>query len=304
VDTIVVGNRSFRALDVRPNDAKGWPNWWVEGIGGMYHLTSNSPMPGNFYSFSLCQLDGDTLFTSRDFQTLGTVPSPEKVIPMVEEGRTWYCQDIYPDDPHSVDPGYYEHDSAYYVIPRTYVLRGDTVIGENTYKKMYCNEGYCCAMRQNGQKVFSVLDGKEEELLDYDFGMVKSMSLMRETITHERLSIENVDTVYVEGIARKCFMIYDDNKMLADIWVEGIGSHEGPMARWRWGSTTPEHRMVSCMQGDKLLFSHPDFFQTLSVNPVLSRPRTSSIYDLQGRRLQGKPEKGVYIQDGKKYLVK
>jgi hypothetical protein len=99
-------------------------------------------------------------------------------------------------------------------------------------------------------------------------------------------------------------MIYDDNKMLADIWVEGIGSHEGPMARWRWGSTTPEHRMVSCMQGDKLLFSHPDFFQTLSVNPVLSRPRTSSIYDLQGRRLQGKPEKGVYIQDGKKYLVK
>ena len=31
---------------------------------------------------------------------------------------------------------------------------------------------------------------------------------------------------------------------------------------------------------------------------------SSDIYDLQGRRLQGKPEKGVYIQDGKKYLVK
>ena len=27
-------------------------------------------------------------------------------------------------------------------------------------------------------------------------------------------------------------------------------------------------------------------------------------YDLQGRRLQGKPEKGVYIQDGKKYVTK
>ena len=27
-------------------------------------------------------------------------------------------------------------------------------------------------------------------------------------------------------------------------------------------------------------------------------------FDLLGRRLQGKPEKGVYIQDGKKYLVK
>ena len=29
-----------------------------------------------------------------------------------------------------------------------------------------------------------------------------------------------------------------------------------------------------------------------------------SLYDLQGRRLQDKPSKGVYIQDGKKYLVK
>ena len=25
-------------------------------------------------------------------------------------------------------------------------------------------------------------------------------------------------------------------------------------------------------------------------------------YDLQGRRLQGKPERGVYIQNGRKYL--
>ena len=75
VDTIVVGSRSFRALDVRPNNMKDWPNWWVEGIGGMYHLTSNSPMPGNSYYFSSCQLLGDTLFTSHDFQTLGTIPS-------------------------------------------------------------------------------------------------------------------------------------------------------------------------------------------------------------------------------------
>ena len=228
----------------------------------------------------------------------------QKFDSMVQEGRTWYCQDLYPCDPHSVDSGYYEHDRAYYVIPRTYVLRGDTVIGENTYKKMYCNERYCCAMRQNGQKVFSVLDGKEEELLDYDFSMVKGMSIMREAIIDERLSIENVDIVYVEGIARKRLMIYDDYKMLADIWVEGIGSMEGPIARWRWGSTTPEHQMVSCMQGDTLLFSHIDFYQTLSVNPVFSRPRASSFYDLQGCRLQDKPSKGVYIQDGKKYLVK
>ena len=32
--------------------------------------------------------------------------------------------------------------------------------------------------------------------------------------------------------------------------------------------------------------------------------KSLKLYDLQGRRLQGKPSKGVYIQDGKKYMVK
>jgi hypothetical protein len=32
--------------------------------------------------------------------------------------------------------------------------------------------------------------------------------------------------------------------------------------------------------------------------------RNNHIYDLQGRRLTQKPTKGVYIQDGKKVVVK
>ena len=77
VDTIVVGSRAFRALDVRSNDMKGWPNWWVEGIGGKYGLTVNCLLPGNSYCFSSCKLGEDTLFTNHDFQTLGTIPSIE-----------------------------------------------------------------------------------------------------------------------------------------------------------------------------------------------------------------------------------
>ena len=77
VDTIVVGSRAFRALDVRSNDMKGWPNWWVEGIGGEYGLTANCLLAGNSYCFSSCKLGEDTLFTNHDFQTLGTIPSIE-----------------------------------------------------------------------------------------------------------------------------------------------------------------------------------------------------------------------------------
>lgn len=70
VDTIVVGNRAFRVMDVRPNDMMGWANLWVEGVGGMHGFTSNFLSVGNFYSFSSCQLNGETLFAWRDFGTV------------------------------------------------------------------------------------------------------------------------------------------------------------------------------------------------------------------------------------------
>ena len=35
-----------------------------------------------------------------------------------------------------------------------------------------------------------------------------------------------------------------------------------------------------------------------------SKPSDSAIYDLTGRRLNGKPTKGMYIQGGKKYIIK
>lgn len=35
-----------------------------------------------------------------------------------------------------------------------------------------------------------------------------------------------------------------------------------------------------------------------------SKPSDSAIYDLTGRRLNGKPERGIYIQDGKKHLAR
>ncbi len=70
VDTVIVGNRSFRVIDVRPNDMMGWPNLWVEGIGGMYGFATNYLAVGNFYSFSSCQLNGETLFAWRDFGTV------------------------------------------------------------------------------------------------------------------------------------------------------------------------------------------------------------------------------------------
>ena len=76
VDTVVVGSRAFRVLDVRPKDMMDWPNWWVEGIGSMYYLSSNCLLTGNSYVFSSCQLDGETIFTHKDCRTVGIKGQP------------------------------------------------------------------------------------------------------------------------------------------------------------------------------------------------------------------------------------
>ena len=89
VDTIVVGNRAFRVLDVRLNGYDSWTNWWVEGIGGMEYLSTNFPMIGNYYCFSSCQLNGETILTHKDVRTVGIrdqifMNGKEKDIPLFD----------------------------------------------------------------------------------------------------------------------------------------------------------------------------------------------------------------------------
>ncbi|MBR3548269.1 MAG: hypothetical protein IKN86_12050 [Bacteroidaceae bacterium] len=40
------------------------------------------------------------------------------------------------------------------------------------------------------------------------------------------------------------------------------------------------------------------------IHSVEGQPSSSALYDLSGRKLQQKPTKGIFIQNGKKVLVK
>jgi hypothetical protein len=60
---------------------------------------------------------------------------------------------------------------------------------------------------------------------------------------------------------------------------------------------------MECRRGDEILYRHEDYVTSVnsvrtSVNPA------SGIFDLQGRRLTQKPTKGMYIQNGKKVVVR
>lgn len=48
----------------------------------------------------------------------------------------------------------------------------------------------------------------------------------------------------------------------------------------------------------------PSGIEDVRTDGTSSNPADSAIYDLTGRRLNGKPERGIYIQGGKKYIIK
>jgi hypothetical protein len=56
----------------------------------------------------------------------------------------------------------------------------------------------------------------------------------------------------------------------------------------------------------RMLDNYMDYEPTLVVDMTnvsyKSNTHHEAIFDLQGRRLQGKPERGVYIRNGQKYL--
>lgn len=53
------------------------------------------------------------------------------------------------------------------------------------------------------------------------------------------------------------------------------------------------------------LYYTKEFFDFLSIGqPSASHQATRDIYDLQGRKMNGQPKRGIYIQGGKKFVVK
>ena len=58
------------------------------------------------------------------------------------------------------------------------------------------------------------------------------------------------------------------------------------------------------MKKIKSSWAYKHVFDTDGIQSVEGQPAYSALYDLSGRKLQQKPTKGIYIQNGKKLLVK
>lgn len=124
--------------------------------------------------------------------------------------------------------------------PYSYVVRGDTVVGEKSYKKIYyqkdVTERLAFMIREEGDKVFKLHPNKDEQLFfDFgrdDVGVIFSWNCWDE-ISIVNWTINAIDTIRVnDNLFRRycCYQKYSKTKLMTiegevidDYWVKGIG---------------------------------------------------------------------------------
>jgi hypothetical protein len=218
----------------------------------------------------------------------------------VKEGKTWLV--------------FHFNLSDQYRYLYTMFLKGDTVIGDYTYKKLYTTEAlnnpptylgtpaYIGAFRENGSKVFYRPGGGTEACLyDFDLGVGDTFE------SSSLLTVASKEQIKYHGISRtKLTLSHDD--FLTVSWIEGVGSNFSPNCNVYY--TGGCDCVVACIEsGDTIYYDSVNGYAQKYIDGVepieyhATLPVTS-YYDLSGRQLATRPEHGMYISGGKKYVKK
>ena len=231
----------------------------------------------------------------------------ESYEPFLKEGKTWK---------------YNHHDMRGTQYMYSLIVKGDTTINELAYKKIYdvSTDAYQYALREDGKKVFCKFQNSDTPKLLYDFGKNAGEAIGEENdIIVKVLSVDTVKSG--DRLLRRMKVVeyqlddssenYEDCESCYGTWIEGIGSFCGLVSPV--GYPGNYENFYSCWIGDDMLGEN-QLFQATGFNTSVKNiskaidcynpSPDAPIYDLQGRRLSAAPQKGVYIQNGKKKLVK
>lgn len=233
----------------------------------------------------------------------------EKTVSVLDEDLVWTMAFYSP----------YQEDNVSYIELK---LDGEILIEGIVYKEIFQREFNQNEIPQNWKTTECKLgqdrgmiyycDVFQEPKLLMDFSALEGDSIpyyLGGMATY--LRVENVtDTVFVyssDKQTRKCVYVKDIGSDENDVWVEGIGSLKyGIEPFFMEPITGGVPLLIRCTKNNEILYEHPNATIILDVSSpyIQDIVSFSATYDLQGRRLTGKPAKGLYIQNGRKMIAK
>ena len=280
---------------------------------------------------SAADVNGDGVVNIADIVKIantirGSQEHNREYVPFVEEGKIWYCgywhpHDIFPPTPEDPDGN---------GIDCIFTMHGDTLIGDKEYKKVYCQfeeyygdkeQHYYCTVREEAYQVFIIEEKTTEEKLIYDFSRPGELI----TITYNDYKFARTKGGrrhnFLSGQLeyRVCRYSGDEVDYSNDpgCWIDGVGvPYNNPFAfefshlLFDEPKLGKEIYVLTCMKDGKYIYmmdwmAEPNEPTSIDDRNYADNSQKGSIlYDLQGRRLSATPQKGVYIQNGKKKLVK
>lgn len=329
-DSILVDGQNFLRLGTCPLfytneriDFHSPMEYWVEGVGSNYGIYPvwGLLIIGPHEELDSCKVDGKLLFTRNDFLR---VPHSE---------RQWVYGDYRIMNVGGQTP-YLSHYST-----RTYATIGEVEHNGRTYQKVYeCttsrNAGtdadtrykYLFAMRHEDGRVLADAESyratfagasddyptnDEGEYILYDYNVQAGESYLGT----EKTVIEAGDTILADGQAHRLLVLSSGHQL-----IEGIGCvnvHGTPFDYLGQKIGAAEGFDFSLLENYYDAEGHRIYvntrekaYQTIvngveSVSTTVAHIADDAVYDLQGRRMDAHHlQKGVYIQHGRKFVVK
>ena len=162
-------------------------------------------------------------------------------------------------------------------------------------------------LREEEMKVYRHFAHQGSEDIIYDFSLTQG-EVMPKEYHGVPATISSIDYVNAQDRLFRRFHLSFTNA-IDPVWVEGVGHPSGPCRVYGLevndGKT---YQLLSCHEDGECIFTKDDFWNTAVINAIddeyIRQPAPSAVYDLQGRRVKGQPTHGIYIQQGRKHVVK
>ena len=274
-----------------------------EGIGSVMQMDPFQYQLWGKNWVTSCYDDGACLYYVRDNSGVGYEVEPT-YISLLKHRRQWNC--------HDTASG---KETTHTVLGDTLFYNDENKNSGKLYRKIYCVDSqkygdtelhYYGAMREEGKKVYLIPDGKGKDdcILVFDFDLKTGYQAEVAGCT---VMVTETEEIELEGKKYRRLTLHQiengkDTKHECH-WTEGIGSDCGLLLPLPWDAAQNQQLTVS----DNDISTFNPSLNIWDIEIPFEETRGTAeypLYDLQGRRLNSEPRKGVYVKNGKKVVIK